>query len=131
MKEYPANFQKVVDFIRNKKGINVRLSQMTNFMGHDSGIINIHHNYNLEKNGLFSLLHECGHALQPSTNVGVNSYKNIDDELHPKKFVLGRLMNEIDAWDRGFQLASELGIKINVKEWNKQKEEALITYLEL
>jgi 2-C-methyl-D-erythritol 2,4-cyclodiphosphate synthase len=60
-----------------------------------------------------------------------NAYKNIDSDEHPKKFVLGRLMNEIDAWDKGLKIAKELGLNINMKAWEREKEEALITYLEL
>jgi len=44
---------------------------------------------------------------------------------------LGRLMNEIDAWDKGLKIAKELGLDINMKAWEREKEEALITYLEL
>jgi hypothetical protein len=128
-RKFPKDFQKVVEFIQLKKGIRVQLSQMTNFTGHFNRTINVHHNYDLSKNGLYALLHECGHSLQPPTNVGVNSYKNIDSDEYPKQFVLGRLMNEIDAWDKGLQIAIELGLKIDMKSWNKEKEEALITYL--
>ena len=130
-RKFPKNFQKVVDYIFDKKGITVELTQMTNFTGHFNRTINVHHNYDLNKNGLYALLHECGHALQPPTHVGVNAYKNIDEDEHPKKFVLGRLMNEIDAWDKGLLIANELGIKIDMKAWEKEKETALITYLEL
>jgi hypothetical protein len=37
-------------------------------------------------------------------------------------------MNEVDAWDRGLNLANELGIFINKEEWGKEKEIALLTY---
>lgn len=130
-RKFPKDFQKVVDFIFDKKGITVELTQMTNFTGHFNRTINIHHNYDLTKNGLYALLHECGHALQPPTHVGVNAYKNIDEDEHPKKFVLGRLMNEIDAWDKGLEIANKLKIKIDINAWEKEKETALITYLEL
>ena len=42
------------------------------------------------------LLHEVGHVLQPPTNVGVNSYKNIDIDVHPKEYEMGRFLNEVD-----------------------------------
>ena len=130
-RKFPKQFQKVVDYIKDRKGIEVQLSQSTCFMGHFTRVINIHHNYDLNNNGLFALLHECGHTLQPANNVGVNAYKNIDSDEHPKKFVLGRLMNEIDAWDKGLEIANELGLSIDIKQWNKEREEALVTYLEL
>jgi hypothetical protein len=62
---------------------------------------------------LYALLHECGHTLQPANNVGINAYKNIDSDEHPKKFVLGRLMNEIDAWDKGLKIAKEMALLHN------------------
>lgn len=130
-RRFPKDFKKVVEYIYGRKGIVVQLSQITNFTGHFNRTINIHHNYDLSKNGLYALLHECGHSLQPPTNVGINSYKNIDSDDYPKQFVLGRLMNEIDAWDKGLEIANKLGIKIDMKSWNKEKQEALITYLVL
>jgi len=38
---------------------------------------------------------ECGHALQPVNNVGCNAYKNIDNDEHPKEFMMGQFLNEI------------------------------------
>ena len=37
----------------------------------------------------------------------------------------------MDAWERVYKIANELGIKIDLKSWEKEKENALITYLEL
>jgi hypothetical protein len=109
-------------------GIKVVLSTSTCFLGHDTKVIHIHHAYNLEKNGLYALLHECGHALQPITNTGVNRYKNIDDTLYPKKFSMQRFINEVDAWDKGVEIAELLGIKIDEKRYEKEKSDALMTY---
>ena len=57
-------------------------------MGHFNRTIFIHHNYDLTKNGLYALLHEVGHSLQPPTSVGSNSYKN---------FVIKRGINTISS----------------------------------
>jgi hypothetical protein len=127
-KTFPQNFQKVVDYIYSVKGVQVELSDSTCFLGHKSKTIYIHRAYNLEKNGLFALLHECGHALQPVTNVGVNCYKNIDEELKPQEFAMKRFINELDAWEKGLQIASELGIYIDIKKYEKEKDIALLTY---
>ena len=122
--KYPTNFQKVIDSLK-LRGIHVYLSNSTNFFGN---IINIHHRYNLEKNGLFALLHEAGHSLQTSEEFGPNHYRRIDDTEHPVQFNMYRFMNEVDAWDRGEKLAEELGISINKKDFLKSKQEALLTY---
>jgi len=123
-----SNFQKVVDYIFKEKGVRVQLSNSTCFLGHENKLIFIHRSYNLEKNGLYALLHECGHALQPVTNTGVNCYKNIDEDEKPKEFAMNRFINEVDAWDRGLSLANKLGIKLDFKKFEKEKNTALLTY---
>ena len=127
MNQYPTNFQKVVDYLKGR-GIYVQLSTTTNFFGGGVNLINIHHRYNLEKNGLFALLHEAGHSLQNTDMFGPNHYKRIDDDEQPTKFNMYRFMNEVDAWDKGERLAEELGIQLDTKAFFKSKEEALLTY---
>jgi hypothetical protein len=127
-RKFPTKFQKVVDYINDLKGIEVSLSNSTCFMGHFNRQIFIHHNYDLNENGLFALLHECGHVLQPVTNIGSNAYKNIDSDEHPKEFMMGQFLNELDAWNRGWEIAEKLNLKINVKKFEKEKELALLTY---
>jgi hypothetical protein len=127
-RKFPTNFQKVVDWIGEKKGVDVVLGDCTHFMGHFTRKISIHHNYDLNNNGLFALLHECGHSLQPATNIGCNAYKNIDTEDHPKEFMMGQFLNELDAWNRGWEIAKNLNLKINEKQFEKEKQLALLTY---
>ena len=127
-RKFPKEFQKVVDYIKTKKGVDVKLGQITSYMGPFNRRIFIHHNYDLRNNGLIALLHEVGHVLQPPTNVGVNSYKNIDIDVHPKEYEMGRFLNEVDAWERGYKLSEKLNLKINKNEWSNQKQEALLTY---
>jgi hypothetical protein len=126
-----SNFQKVVDYIFKEKGVRVQLSNSTCFLGHENKVIYIHRSYNLENNGLYALLHECGHALQPVTNTGVNCYKNIDEDVKPKEFAMKQFINEVDAWDRGLSLANELGIKLDLKKFEKEKNIALLTYFDV
>jgi hypothetical protein len=127
-RKYPKDFQSVCDYIKSKKGVVVKLGDITSFMGHFNRTIFIHHNYDLTRNGLYALLHEVGHSLQPPTSVGSNSYKNIDEDENKKEFQMGRFLNEINAWDIGLSVANELNLTINKDELNKQKEEALLTY---
>lgn len=124
---YPTQFQKVVDYLK-ERGIYVQLATTTNFIGGGVNLINIHHRHNLEKNGLYALLHEVGHSLQGTEEFGPNHYKRIDDDEQPTKFKMYQFMNEVDAWNRGEKLAEELGIQINQRDWNKLREEALLTY---
>jgi hypothetical protein len=39
-----------------------------------------------------------------------------------------RFINEIDAWDKGVEIANLLGIKIDEKRYEKEKSDALMTY---
>lgn len=128
MKKFPAQFQTVVDYLKEELDIEVMLGKATQFQGHYIRRIVIHHNYNLDKNGLYALLHEAGHAHQPADNSGPNLYKNIDMDEQPKKFQMYQFVNEQDAWDKAIELVVKLGLTIDLREFNKLKEEALLTY---
>ena len=125
MKNYPKQFKKVSDYLKKEFEINVLLGQITAFMGHKNKKIFIHHNHNLEKNGLYSLLHEVGHVLQTDKD---NYFKSIDEDKQPKKFKYHQYLNEINAWEKGLLFANKLGIKINIKDRLKIQKESLLTY---
>ena len=125
MKNYPKQFKKVSDYLKKEFEINVLLGQITAFMGHKNKKIFIHHNHNLEKNGLYSLRHEVGHVLQTDKD---NYFKSIDEDKQPKKFKYHQYLNEINAWEKGLLFANKLGIKINIKDWLKIQKESLLTY---
>lgn len=125
IKKYPKQFKKVSDYLKEKFGIDVLLGQITAFMGHKNKKIFIHHNHNLEKNGLYSLLHEVGHVLQTDED---NYFKTIDEDKEPKKFKFYQYINEINAWEKGLLFANELGIKVNIEDWVKVQNESLHTY---
>lgn len=127
-RKFPTDFEKISDWINRRKGVSVSLGHETNFNGHFTREISIHHNFDLEKNGLYALLHECGHALQPPTNIGVNSYKNLDAAEYPERYRFGRFMSEMDAWKRGYELSKQLNIHIDKLSWDREKENSLITY---
>ena len=129
MRNFPKNFQTVVDYLKFHHNVKVMIDCATYYIKtDDEKAICIHHNYNLEKNGLFALLHEAGHALQNNADFGPNHYKRIDDMEKPKEFNMYQFINEVDAWDRGYELAKGLKIPINDKDWQKVKTEALLTY---
>ena len=125
IKKYPKQFKKVSDYLKEKFEIDVLLGQITAFMGHKNKKIFIHHNHNLEKNGLYSLLHEVGHVLQTDKD---NYFKTIDEDKEPKKFKFHQYINEINAWEKGLLFATELGIKVKIEDWIKVQNESLHTY---
>ena len=125
IKKYPKQFNKVSNYLKNKFGIDVLLGQITAFMGSKNKKIFIHHNHNLEKNGLYALLHEVGHVLQNDKD---NHFKTIDEDKEPKKFKFYQYLNEIDAWKKGLLFANKLGISVNKQDWVKVQNESLLTY---
>jgi len=128
MVKYPKDFQKVVDFLKSYN-VNVMIDCVTYYIKtEDEQSICIHHNYNLEKNGLITLLHEAGHVLQNNDNGVWNHYKDIDDMEKPKEYNMYQFMNELDAWNRGEELIELLDLNVNPKRYHKQREEALLTY---
>ncbi len=120
-----TDFQKVSNYVKDDLGIDVKMGQITAFMGHKNKTIFIHHNHNLKKNGLYTLLHEVGHAYQ---NKYENYFKQVDEDKSPKKFNMYKFINEVNAWDKGLDIANKLGIKVDANEYNKVKEESLLTY---
>jgi hypothetical protein len=128
---FPIQFQKVVNHLSNS-GVVVKLGGSSFFVNHPTQpTIIVSNRLNKEKNGLFILLHEAGHSLQPKNNVGVSAYKNIDIAENPnktKEFNMLMFMNEVDAWDRGEALAKELDLEIDWVAFNKIKKECLLTY---
>ena len=125
IKKYPKQFNKVSNYLKDKFGIDVLLGQSTAFMGIKNKKIFIHHNHNLEKNGLYVLLHEAGHVLQNDKD---NYFKTIDEDKEPKKFKYHQYLNEIDAWKKGLDFAYNLGLQINEDAYYKVQEESLLTY---
>lgn len=125
LKKYPKQFKKVSDYLKEKFGVDVLLGQITAFMGHKNKKIFIHHNHNLEKNGLYALLHEVGHFLQNDKD---NYFKTIDEDKQPKKFKYHQYLNEMNAWKRGLDFAYDLGLEIHEDDYYMIRDESLLTY---
>lgn len=125
-RRFPYEFRKVVQYMKDKRGISVILGESTEFLGfYDRNII-IHHNYDLRNNGLHMLLYECGKTFQPTTNIGINSYKEIDKELFPDEYKVGTILADADAWARGMELAKKLKIQIDKKKYKDSMNKTLI-----
>lgn len=126
-KAFPEQFKQVSNFLMSELGISVELGTCSRFTRSQKKIM-INQNYNLAKNGLYVLLHEAGHAFQPETHTGANRYKAIDDTKFPIKFAMYQFFNELDAWNKAIEIAATLKIKIDVRAFNKIKEDSLLTY---
>ena len=129
MRAIPKEFKKVCNYLKRNLEVDVEIGNNTCYFGGEIKVIFISYKYNLEKNGLFALLHEAGHALQPSEEFGPNHYKkHVDDGDEPTKYRMYQFMNEVDAWNRGLELARTLNLIIDFRSFNKLKEECLLTY---
>ena len=107
-RKFPKDFQKVVDYIQDKKGIQVSLGTETEFLGYFNRQIIIHHNYDLRNNGLYMLLYEVSKVLNPTSEY--ISYDKISKKVT-------NFLYESSLWMRGLELAEELGIKIDKESY--------------
>ena len=75
-----TDFQKVSKYVKDDLGIDVKMGQITAFMGHKNKTIFIHHNHNLKKNGLYTLLHEVGHLIKINMKTILNKLMRINPQ---------------------------------------------------
>jgi len=90
-----------------------------------------------KKHQMYSLLHECGHALAFDSK----SYKDSFPNLAAIRFKTSRiskrrnvvkcetLAEEWDAWKRGFKLARRLGIEVNKEHYFDYASRNVMTYV--
>jgi len=90
-----------------------------------------------KKNQLYSLLHECGHALAFESE----GYKNRFPTMAARRFKTAKvnprtntfkvegIIEEYDAWQRGFKLATRLGIEVDKKDYDKYASRYVMTYV--
>lgn len=107
-RKFPKDFQKVVDYIQEKKGIQVSLGTETEFLGYFNRQIIIHHNYDLCNNGLYILLYEVSKVLHPTSEYV--SYDKISKKVT-------NFLYESSLWIRGLEIAEELGIDIDKESY--------------
>jgi hypothetical protein len=97
--------------------------------------INICSRKGVEKK-LYSLLHECGHALirenwskfskefPAHAECGYDGRKNRTDNYR-----ISLVEEEYEAWKRGKRLAKRLGIELDEKRFEKHKVQCLMSYM--
>ena len=89
----------------------------------------------MNKNKLYSTLHECGHLLvQQNTFLYEKRYKSQVEGLFDKRkcrsvrWRIDFLKEEYDAWDRGYRLAKRLKIPISKERYYDYASKCLATY---
>jgi len=87
------------------------------------------------ENRLYSLLHECGHALIRSSakdfqyQYPAHAMAELDGrKRRSDKYKVSLVEEEMEAWKRGRRLAKRLGIFIDEQNYNKLKTKCLIGY---
>ena len=90
-----------------------------------------------KKHQMYSLLHECGHAVAFDSK----SYKDNFPNLAAIRFKTSRvskrrnvvkcetIAEEWDAWKRGFKLARRLGIEVNKEDYFDYASRNVMTYV--
>ena len=85
---------------------------------------------------LYILLHECGHILINNNSSDRVFSLSLDTEAImggkkvSRKRRVAKLAEEMEAWKRGENLASRLGIKINEKKFDKIRADSIMSYVE-
>jgi len=89
------------------------------------------------KTQVYSLLHECGHALAFESK----GYKNRFPTLSKRRFKTAKvnsrtntfrvesILEEYDAWARGLKLAERLGIEIDKEDYGNYASRNVMTYV--
>jgi hypothetical protein len=88
------------------------------------------------ENKLYTLLHECGHALirESPANFAKEYTAQMEADgdgrkMRSARYKVETIEEEIEAWKRGKRLANRLGIRINEDKFNDHKTESLMTYI--
>jgi len=90
-----------------------------------------------KKNQIYSLLHECGHALAYNSKGYKDKFPNLAAMRFKKAKVNKRrnavkcevIAEELDAWKRGLKLAGRLKININEEDYNNYASRWVMTYV--
>lgn len=77
---------------------------------------------------LLWFLHECGHALIDRSIV--QRYGTTRSEPNQRSLIVKveEVAEELEAWNRGYNLVQRLGIHVNAKRYKKLRAEAVATY---
>ena len=90
-----------------------------------------------KKNQMYSLLHECGHALAYESKGYKNRFPTMSKrrfktaKVNPRTnaFKVEQIIEEHDAWERGLRLAARLGIEIDKEDYNKYASRWVMSYI--
>ena len=90
-----------------------------------------------KKNQMYSLLHECGHALAYDSKgyknrfptMSKRRFKTAKVNSRTNAFKVEQIIEEHDAWERGLKLAKRLGIEIDKDDYTKYASRWVMSYI--
>ena len=90
-----------------------------------------------EKNQVYSLLHECGHALAYESKGYQNRFPTLAKhrfktaKVNPRTntYKVESILEEYDAWARGLALAERLGIELDKEDFGKYASRWVMSYV--
>lgn len=132
-----SNIEKILDWC-NKRKINVEFSRNARELySNTQRKIYVNSNTTFEEQ-MYTLLHECGHHLIHETaikdfdlylekfNHGYYTQTLNEESLARKMSILSE---EIEAWNRGFNLARRLQLFVNIHNYEEYKNSCLRSYV--
>mgnify|MGYP003117263330 FL=1 len=89
------------------------------------------------KNQVYSLLHECGHALAYESKGYQNRFPTLAKhrfktaKVNPRTntYKVESILEEYDAWARGLALAERLGIEVDKEDYGKYASRWVMSYV--
>jgi len=132
--QFHLSYQKVCEWVEDRGYQVVEGPDEEDACWSDVKQITIYSSQGIE-NRLYSLLHECGHALIRSNTKDfeyqypAHATAELDGRRRRSdKYKVSLVEEEVEAWKRGLRLAKRLGIFIDENNYNKLKTKCLIGY---
>ena len=90
-----------------------------------------------KKNQVYSLLHECGHALAYESKGYQNRFPTLAKhrfktaKVNPRTniYKVESILEEYDAWARGLALSERLGIELDKEDYGKYASRWVMSYV--
>lgn len=126
---YRVRYKKKIDIIESwldSRGITLRWSNNHSY-DPETNEINVSRKGS-DKNIFYTLLHETGHYIQYNLRTPP-PFINHDPDQKTLVSMYHNMSEEIDAWQRGYNLAKKLKIPIDKKDYDKYAAKFVASYI--
>ena len=136
-KRLDVYLSRIESYLLDEFNIEVVYSHQVSDAYYDSArVIEINNRQN-KLSRLHSLLHESGHASLRNEKRRIKFTKNFpfmrkegSSKRGDKNHRVDVIREEVLAWERGYEIAIQLGIDIDDELWARHRKNALVTYME-